>query len=107
MPDPVPDPSSEIVSPAAERRRIRQQYEAAELDDYAATLALLRVDLAERRGRREAGRLARDPFVSPAGCVLDEVLDQVGIDRSTVYVTNAVKQFKSTGTRQAVDSRQA
>lgn len=34
------------------------------------------------------------PFVGPAGRVLDQVLEELGIDRSTVYVTNAVKHFK-------------
>jgi DNA polymerase len=34
------------------------------------------------------------PFVGPAGRMLDEVLQDVGIDRKTVYVTNAVKHFK-------------
>jgi len=34
------------------------------------------------------------PFVGPAGRVLDDALDEVGIDRSRVYVTNAVKHFK-------------
>lgn len=34
------------------------------------------------------------PFVGPAGRLLDEVLEQVGIDRGEVYVTNAVKHFK-------------
>jgi DNA polymerase len=34
------------------------------------------------------------PFVGPAGRVLDDALAQAGIDRSTVYVTNAVKHFK-------------
>jgi DNA polymerase len=37
---------------------------------------------------------AGKPFVGPAGKVLDEALDEVGIDRSRVYVTNAVKHFK-------------
>jgi uracil-DNA glycosylase len=37
---------------------------------------------------------AGQPFVGPAGRVLDEALEEVGIDRSTVYVTNAVKHFK-------------
>src|SRR5438876_8946277 len=31
---------------------------------------------------------AGKPFVGPAGRVLDEALDEVGIDRSRVYVTN-------------------
>jgi DNA polymerase len=34
------------------------------------------------------------PFVGPAGRLLDEALVEAGIDRSTVYVTNAVKHFK-------------
>ncbi|HET6778361.1 MAG TPA: UdgX family uracil-DNA binding protein [Gemmatimonadales bacterium] len=34
------------------------------------------------------------PFVGPAGRLLDEGLKQAGIDRSRVYVTNAVKHFK-------------
>jgi uracil-DNA glycosylase len=38
--------------------------------------------------------LAGKPFVGPAGKILDQVLDEVGIDRSEVYVTNAVKHFK-------------
>ena len=45
--------------------------------------------------------LAGRPFVGPAGRLLDEVLDEVGIARNDVYVTNAVKHFKWTprGTR--------
>jgi DNA polymerase len=34
------------------------------------------------------------PFVGPAGAVLDRALDEAGIDRQDVYVTNAVKHFK-------------
>jgi uracil-DNA glycosylase family protein len=34
------------------------------------------------------------PFVGPAGRVLDEALGAAGVDRSAVYVTNAVKHFK-------------
>ena len=34
------------------------------------------------------------PFVGPAGRILDEGLAAAGIDRSRVYVTNAVKHFK-------------
>jgi DNA polymerase len=46
----------------------------------------------EQPGDREdqAGR----PFVGPAGRILDEALAQVGLDRTTLYVTNAVKHFK-------------
>jgi DNA polymerase len=38
--------------------------------------------------------LAGRPFVGPAGAVFDESLEKAGIDRSAVYVTNAVKHFK-------------
>ncbi|WP_312082421.1 UdgX family uracil-DNA binding protein [Brevundimonas sp.] len=38
--------------------------------------------------------LAGRPFVGPAGEVLDIALKDAGIDRSDVYVTNAVKHFK-------------
>ena len=34
------------------------------------------------------------PFVGPAGQLLDEALEQAGIDRRTAYVTNVVKHFK-------------
>jgi DNA polymerase len=33
------------------------------------------------------------PFVGPAGRVLDKALAQAGLDRASVYVTNAVKHF--------------
>jgi uracil-DNA glycosylase len=38
--------------------------------------------------------LAGHPFVGPAGLMLDRALQQAGIDRKKVYVTNAVKHFK-------------
>jgi uracil-DNA glycosylase len=36
------------------------------------------------------------PFVGPAGRVLDQGLDEAGIDRRRVYLTNAVKHFRFT-----------
>jgi DNA polymerase len=38
--------------------------------------------------------LAGHPFVGPAGQMLDRALQEAGIDRTKVYVTNAVKHFK-------------
>ena len=35
-----------------------------------------------------------EPFVGPAGKVLDEALANAGIDRSAAYLTNAVKHFR-------------
>ncbi len=48
----------------------------------------------EQPGDREdrAGR----PFVGPAGKLLDRALEEAGIDRKLVYVTNTVKHFKWT-----------
>lgn len=37
---------------------------------------------------------AGEPFVGPAGRLLDRALEEAGIDRSAAYVTNAVKHFK-------------
>src|SRR5438270_5581582 len=48
----------------------------------------------EQPGDQEdkAGR----PFVGPAGKLLDKALEEAGIDRKLVYVTNVVKHFKWT-----------
>jgi uracil-DNA glycosylase family protein len=42
-------------------------------------------DQEDRQGR---------PFVGPAGKLLDRALADAGLDRSKIYVTNAVKHFK-------------
>ena len=34
------------------------------------------------------------PFVGPAGQIMDRALEDAGIDRRTIYITNAVKHFK-------------
>ena len=48
--------------------------------------------IGEQPGDRED--LAGRPFVGPAGQIFDRTLAGAGIDRDTVYVTNAVKHFK-------------
>ena len=48
--------------------------------------------IGEQPGDKED--LAGRPFVGPAGQVLDRALQEAGIDRKKVYVTNAVKHFK-------------
>ena len=48
----------------------------------------------EQPGDRED--LEGRPFVGPAGKLLDGALEDAGIDRAKVYVTNAVKHFKWT-----------
>jgi uracil-DNA glycosylase len=34
------------------------------------------------------------PFVGPAGRLLDEALEEAGLERNEVYITNAVKHFR-------------
>ena len=46
----------------------------------------------EQPGDRED--VAGEPFVGPAGRLLDEALGGAGIDREAVFVTNVVKHFK-------------
>ena len=53
-----------------------------------ATLMLL----GEQPGDQED--LTGKPFVGPAGKILDRALQEAGIDRTQVYVTNTVKHFK-------------
>ena len=36
------------------------------------------------------------PFVGPAGQIMDRAMEEAGIDRRTIYITNAVKHFKFT-----------
>lgn len=54
----------------------------------AATIMLV----GEQPGDRED--LEGEPFVGPAGRVLDEALELAGIERTDVYLTNAVKHFR-------------
>jgi uracil-DNA glycosylase len=49
----------------------------------------------EQPGDKE--EVAGHPFVGPAGAMLDRALEAAGIDRSTVYLTNAVKHFNFVG----------
>jgi uracil-DNA glycosylase family protein len=53
-----------------------------------ATLMLL----GEQPGDQED--VAGKPFVGPAGKILNRALEEAGIDRAQVYVTNTVKHFK-------------
>ena len=48
--------------------------------------------IGEQPGDRED--LEGRPFVGPAGGLLDRALEEAGIDRRKVYVTNVVKHFK-------------
>jgi DNA polymerase len=50
------------------------------------------VMVGEQPGDKED--LAGKPFVGPAGRVLDRAIEEAGLDRRKVFVTNAVKHFK-------------
>jgi len=50
------------------------------------------VMVGEQPGDKED--LAGQPFVGPAGEILNRALEDAGIDRTAVYLTNAVKHFK-------------
>lgn len=50
------------------------------------------VMVGEQPGDRED--LAGEPFVGPAGTLLDRALREAGIPRDEVYLTNVVKHFK-------------
>src|SRR5215212_6310188 len=54
----------------------------------AATMMLV----GEQPGDQED--VAGKPFVGPAGKIMDRALEEAGIDRKQVYVTNTVKHFK-------------
>jgi DNA polymerase len=42
----------------------------------------------------DAEDLAGEPFVGPAGRILDQALADAGLDRGSIFVTNVVKHFK-------------
>jgi DNA polymerase len=93
-PAPVPDTSSLItVAKAARNCTACPLYRDATQTVFGegpknARLMLL----GEQPGDQED--LAGKPFVGPAGKLLDRALEEAGIDRNEVYVTNTVKHFK-------------
>jgi DNA polymerase len=50
--------------------------------------------IGEQPGNQED--LQGHPFLGPAGKILDRALEEAGIDRDAIYITNAVKHFKWT-----------
>jgi DNA polymerase len=61
----------------------------------AANAALMAVG--EQPGDRED--VEGEPFVGPAGRLLDEAFEAAGLDREEIYLTNAVKHFRFTRPR--------
>jgi DNA polymerase len=107
--------STDVERPGAERwvpqrrslatlRSAAQDCRGCELYRHAtqAVMGDGRVDAAlmlvgEQPGDRED--LAGEPFVGPAGKLLDEALERAGLDPAEVFKTNVVKHFRFSGTR--------
>jgi DNA polymerase len=102
MPKPPPNDASDLIPPRPTLSKLRtaaadcracqlwQRGTQTVFGDGAPTARLLFVG--EQPG--DAEDLAGHPFVGPAGKLLDRALEDAGIDRATVYVTNVVKHFK-------------
>jgi DNA polymerase len=94
VPAPVPETSSlSTLAKAARSCTACPLYKGATQTVFgegpkSATFMLLR----EQPGDQED--LAGKPFVGPAGKLLDRALEEAGIERGEVYVTNTVKHFK-------------
>jgi uracil-DNA glycosylase len=90
----IPDPPTlRKAAEASERCKACRLWEHATQTVFGEGSAAAEVMLiGEQPGDKED--LAGKPFVGPAGKLLDRALDQAGIDRKKVYVTNAVKHFK-------------
>jgi DNA polymerase len=90
----VPD-TDRLLDLAAAARSCRGcgLYQAADQTVFGAGPGAARLMLVgEQPGDQEDH--AGEPFVGPAGKLLDRALAEAGIDRTDVYVTNAVKHFK-------------
>ena len=73
--------ASEPLSPGADRAVLGE----GPMEPAVAFVGEQPGDQEEREGR---------PFIGPAGQLFDQALGEAGIDRSSIYVTNAVKHFK-------------
>jgi DNA polymerase len=90
-----PDPTLPRLREAASGCQGCDLYEGATQTVFGEGLKKSKVMfVGEQPGDRED--VEGKPFVGPAGRMLDRALDEVGIDRSEVYVTNVVKHFKYT-----------
>jgi DNA polymerase len=93
-PAPIPETSSlKEVADAAKKCTACHLYKRATQTVFGegpkhATMLLI----GEQPGDYED--VAGKPFVGPAGKIMDRALEEAGIDRKDIYVTNAVKHFK-------------
>jgi uracil-DNA glycosylase family protein len=93
-PAPVPETSSLItLAKAARSRTSCPLYKRATQTVFGEGPKNARLMLVgEQPGDQED--LAGKPFVGPAGKLLDRALEEAGINRDEIYVTNTVKHFK-------------
>jgi uracil-DNA glycosylase family protein len=94
VPDLIPDrPSLKAVRDAAQNCKACDLYKRATQTVFGEGPRHAEVMMVgEQPG--DAEDLAGHPFVGPAGKLLDRALEEAGIDRAVVYVTNVVKHFK-------------
>jgi uracil-DNA glycosylase family protein len=90
----VPDTTSvKTLSAAAHECRGCDLYKTATQVVFGAGPKKARVMLVGEQPGDQEDRQGQ-PFVGPAGALLDKALEDAGIPRDEVYVTNAVKHFK-------------
>jgi uracil-DNA glycosylase len=84
--------SLEAVADSAKTCRACSLYKNATQTVFGEGPARARIVLVgEQPG--DAEDLAGHPFVGPAGALLDRALEAAGLDRASLYLTNAVKHF--------------
>jgi DNA polymerase len=93
-PAPVPEhPTPQALGGAVQQCRACDLWEAATQGVMGEGARDARVMfVGEQPGDREDRE--GHPFVGPAGRILDQALEQAGIAREDVYITNAVKHFR-------------
>jgi DNA polymerase len=92
MPDRKPPPPSTPPAELDQCRRCDLWRHATQAVGGAGPARAHLMLVGEQPGDQED--LAGQPFVGPAGHLLDALLEEAGVDRAGVYVTNAVKHFK-------------
>ena len=90
--DDIPESLDELAADEAACQRCPLYRDATQAVPGVGSVKARLMIVGEQPGDQED--LQGLPFVGPAGKVLDTALERAGIDRSTCFVTNAVKHFK-------------
>jgi uracil-DNA glycosylase len=88
-----PKPTLPVLRTLAARCQACELYERATQTVFGEGSRTARAMMVGEQPGDVEDRLGR-PFVGPAGKMLDRALEEAGIDRDLVYVTNVVKHFK-------------